>query len=82
MLDELVKEISDTDSRHQRSPTTDTLQAVVASENTQLFPLYAKLGFRLTGEEAPVLVEHFGPLIPGFEHTTLKTISREFKPFK
>jgi L-amino acid N-acyltransferase YncA len=79
LLDELVKEISETDSHSGRAPTT-TLDACVASENTYLFPIYAKLGFSLTGHEIPI-PSIFGPLQPGYEHTTLKTITRALVPF-
>ena len=80
LLNELVKEISACDLRLNRTSPVTTLEADVASENTQLFPLYAKLGFALTGNEYPV-PSIFGPLQPGYEHTTLKTITRELKPF-
>lgn len=78
LLDELVAEIKATDSQLSRS--TATLEASVASENTHLFPFYAKLGFTLTGEEYPVPA-CFGPLQPGYEQTIFKTISRELKSF-
>lgn len=80
VLDELVKEISESDHLLNRTTPVTTLEADVASENTQLFPLYAKLGFTLTGNEYP-LPSVFGPLQPGYEHTTLKTITRELKSF-
>lgn len=80
MLNELVKEISESDARMSRATPVTMLEADVASENTQLFPMYAKLGFVLTGREYPVPAM-FGPLCVGYEHTTLKTIHRELKPF-
>jgi ribosomal protein S18 acetylase RimI-like enzyme len=79
LLNELVKAIQETDSRLGRTPTT-TLEASVASENTTLFPYYAKLGFELTGKEEPI-PECFGPMQPGYEGTFFKYIARELKPF-
>jgi GNAT superfamily N-acetyltransferase len=79
LLNALVQEISLVDASSQRTPTT-TLEACVASENQYLFPIYAKMGFTLTSREVPV-PSYFGPLQPGFENTTLKTITRDLSPF-
>jgi len=79
LLNELVRTIQETDTAHGRTPTT-MLEASVASENTTLFPFYAKLDFKLTGKEEPI-PECFGPMQPGYEKTFFKYISRELKPF-
>lgn len=80
LLNELVKEIIECEARFARRTPVTHLEAAVASENSHLFPLYDKLGFKLTGHDYPV-PSIYGPLCPGYENTILKTISRELRPF-